>query len=163
MKIRSDFVSNSSSSSFILGAKGSLVAFISSQTQYSDEVAESLIIQVMSTPLLTAEEAIEKYTNFIENDYWVEEEVMKIKFGEYYEYNIPWRERDDFMWGSGKDEFNALRKDIVAEKVDAFKKKIEGMTEFAVVQYEDHDEFNAEMEHEIMPDHPANLYRHSEH
>lgn len=116
MKIRSDFVSNSSSSSFILGANGSLIDFVKSCGGYDDFVVDSIVSEINANGIITKEEAIAKYREFIEYDYWIEREIIQSHFGT---TTVAWKDEQEFMYRSGKDEYKKLKNGLIERKVAA--------------------------------------------
>ena len=105
MKIRMGFVTNSSSTLFILGFKkedGDIAGYILKQTPL--ELAGIIINDVMSS-LVSPEEAVRKYREEV-NDmyYWDVDDKKK-------------------------------RRELINGKVNEFRKKIEGMDRIAFVQY----------------------------
>lgn len=125
MKIRMGFVTNSSSTLFILGFKkedGDIAGCILKQTPL--ELAGIIINDVMSS-LVSPEEAVRKYREEVDNMYYWDVDDKK------------------------------KRRELINGKVNEFRKKIEGMDRIAFVQYGndggDESGRGAEIENYVLP------------
>lgn len=138
MKIRSDFVTNSSSSSFILGFKT------------SDEISEVRDL----LPEYWSENIKDEIISDIERGITTKDEMLK----EYQKHIATWE------WEfNGKTRWNMTREEVLSQEYQKFiqdqKDKVseDFVNELhkydiiSIVEYEDHTRLGSELEHDIMP------------
>lgn len=157
MKIRADFVTNSSSSSFILRFK--------SNESIPDELQEGFcmpeergfyerVLEDVENPVesFKDEEAVLKY---IEDwvQYSIKWDLLEDKFGYWYGRNR--EEEDAYLQSEEFKEKYAQRMDKIKDEV---REKLAGGTIYRLVSYEDHTRPESMLEHEFMPDHPCTAY-----
>lgn len=145
MKIRNDFVTNSSSSSFIVAFSN--VDNISSDLE-SEKILDPyrrdwLIKELLSGQVSNVEECIAKYTEDIYYDvkFNIEDEI-ELKYG----YN--WYAAKNWI-DTHPDEFESKIQTRVDTQVDELKSSLADKDFISIVEVSDHDD--SEMEHEIMP------------
>ena len=146
MKIRSDFVTNSSSSSFIL-------AFDNQENMVNDLLndysaygyLERILRDIMELKdSQSVEKIIEEYKEYMESDAeWILRRDLERKKG------MSWSEAYDWSKDHAK-EFQAQVDKFVQEKVENLKKELKGKELVVMVEYSDNDGESA-LEHDVVP------------
>lgn len=158
MKIRLGFVTNSSSSSFILGFKNKKAITVSLSSKLSGDYLKDIRRSVMKN-IKSAGEILEEYREIIYSTAYYE-----VFFAKERSLRAVRSKQNIYEWEKEhKDMFEKLVADRVNDKVEALKKKMEGLTVFSVVDYGDEDDFGSEMEHYLVPSLDCCLERISHH
>ncbi len=158
MKIRSDFVTNSSSSSFIVGFKdeNNIENELKGMMNPKDKVEYDTLLNDIKKCRVTKAKA--KFIFLEEGVDWWTETALQTK----YERQKGYREfRDYLKVFENKEKFQQELYDEFMKKFDEFKKKLEEFEYIAEVNYSDHD--NCMLEHEILPTIPCTIQRFSHH
>ena len=154
MKIRTDFVTNSSSSSFILGFKDeSCIEFVL-QKEYTGRHYDRILKDVRKG-LISKEEAIREYINNVGS--WIDTCA-------YIEKNIIHDNTSIFDWLQNDDNYSKyeeIKTQLNKDKIEKFKEDLEEYNCFSEVEYSDH--YDSELEHEIMPNLNCTIRRFSHH
>ena len=134
MKIRTDFVTNSSSSSFILGFKDedSIKCIVDELSMLSEEEKEEVISNIENN-IISKEKAAEF---FIENQWTSNWEFNGKRYWDLTKEEIHSKEYEKFI----EDKKNELKNDLMDKMGDKI---------ISLVKYDDC--VNSMMEHEVMP------------
>lgn len=155
MKIRTDYVTNSSSSSFIVGFKNedSIEQELRSELHLGAKF--KTVLNDVKKNRITKEEALNEFKDEMHFDAWHSIE---------YEYERKLGLHNYYDWIK-KPENKKQFENAVEERLDVwfkeFKQKIEGLGYLALVEYDDH--CNGDLEHEIMPRLDCTIQRFSHH
>lgn len=139
MKIRTDYVTNSSSSSFILGFNN------------KDEIRECVSNEL---PTYFSKAAIDSVVSDIENGLVSKADALEAYSWSIWEHDCYYHGKS--YWNMTREELNSEEykqfcKEWKQEKLDEFAKELNEYDIFSVVTYEDHSDFGSMMEHQIMP------------
>ena len=146
MKIRADFVTNSSSSSFILGFKDedSIKCIVDELSMLSEEEKEEVISNIENN-IISKEKAAEF---FIENQWTSNWEFNGKRYWDLTKEEIHSKEYEKFI----EDKKNELKNDLMNKMGDKI---------ISLVKYDDC--VNSMMEHEVMPSLSCTIERISHH
>lgn len=156
MKIRSDYVTNSSSSSFILGFTSEENIYdelISGFPKWAENYLGTVCKDVQSEKRLNKDDVIAQAREELRWDAeWDVQNEYQRKHRCSYREAWDYTETDD-----GKSEVKAK----IERYVDNIIKDMDGKSVFVEVEYDDH--CNSELEHEIMPQVKSTVVRFSHH
>ena len=141
MKTRCDFVTNSSSSSFILAFENEDSIKTELANENTDGHLETIYKDVMAAERYSKEKILEEYRDdiYYKTKWQVEEYFERTMHMSYKEV----RELEN------SEMFKSMVEKELQSKIDILSKKMEGNSVFVMVEYDDH--CNSELEHHIMP------------
>lgn len=139
MKIRTDFVTNSSSSSFILG--------FNSKDEIHDVITNSL-------PSYWSESAIQEVIDDVVNGITSNDAALDVYSHSIWPFDFVFNGKS--YWDMTRSERNSVEyQNFVQNEKDEMRnelaKELNEYDVISVVEYEDHTDFGCEMEHHIMP------------
>ena len=156
MKIRNDYVTNSSSSSFIVGFKNEDSIEQALRNELYLGVRFETVLNDVRRNRISKEEALNEFKDEM---YWDAKYIISHE----YERRIGWH---DYYYDWIKKPENKIEFDKAVNKrldiwFEEFKQKIEGLDYLALVEYDDH--CNGDLEHEIMPRLDCTIQRFNHH
>lgn len=149
MKIRTDYVTNSSSSSFVLGFKNTdEIASVMNDLPYfwAEQVKEDVISDI-EHGITTKEQAVEEYLHSL----WIGIEFN----GKSY-----WRLTQEEIQSQ---EYQELVQNKKNELIEEFLKQLSPHAIISIVHYGDDDDLGSALEHDIMPYLDCTIQRISHH
>lgn len=156
MKFRSDFVTNSSSSSFLLAfqSKEDGIAQISDMTKrYGSDYIGTLLKDFIDAEPLRMEDVRERFRDDIEGDVEWDMSFGRGGWGTG-EFRLKWFSEHPGATGADYYESEERKKEL-ERRMDAEFKRIEAdivdLSYLVELEYEDHSDAGSELEHEILP------------
>lgn len=155
MKIRVDYVTNSSSSSFIVGFNDERSVEQALRNELYLGKRFDTVLNDVKRNRITKEEALHEFKDEM---YWDARSILQDK----YERKLGCHGFYDWIdKPENKTEFDKAVNERLDVWFDEFKKKIEGLDYLALVEYDDH--CNGDLEHWIMPKLNCTIQRFSHH
>ena len=156
MRIRNGFVTNSSSSSFILGFKDedSIARTLAEDNVY--EYFSTIYQDCLDAEKMDLETMLNNYKEDIEGDiHWGIIWAYEDKHGRF-----TWDEISEF---EKTDKYKERYEKKLNECMESLRKDAEDKSVFVEIEYEDHDCIGSQLEHEIVPNLNCCLRRISHH
>lgn len=151
MKIRTDYVTNSSSSSFILGFNNAedIADTMKSElpSYWRDDIIQDIISDVESG-ITSKEDTIKFYQDHID--------IYFIKFHGKERWQLSREERES-------QEYKDFIRQVIDSRTAEFVESTKGYEVISIVEYEDHTTIGSELEHNIMPYLDCTIQRISHH
>lgn len=155
MKIRTDYVTNSSSSSFIVGFTDENNIEQSLRDELYLKSRFDRVLNDVKKNRITKEEALRIFKDEI---YW----VVRYDIEHQYEWKLGWNGwREWLEKPENKAEYDKAINEEIDVCLEEFKQKIEGLDYLALVEYDDH--CDDDLEREIMPRLNCTIQRFSHH
>ena len=138
MKIRADYVTNSSSSSFILGfkSKDEIANIADELPSYWSDNAKASIVSDIEDGVTTKEHALELYQECLWTTEW------KFNGKDYWDLSREERESKEY------NDFIQRKKHELSKELSS---KLDENNVISIVEYEDHTDFGSQLEHDIIP------------
>ena len=150
MKVRTDYVTNSSSSSFILGFN-------------NEEEIQNIANQL---PSYWAEKVILEIVSDIENGITSKKDAIELYKDCIYPYSWKYRGKDYWQMSKAEresEEYKTFINNMIDEECNELLDELDKYPIISLVEYEDHTDLGSELEHEIMPHLECTIQRISHH